>query len=1426
MKPINSKVTSNIDDNNTNFYKELFDKSFSIMLLIDPNTCKILKANNAACNFYGYSQNEITQLKISDINILSENEIKKEILNAKNHTRNFFNFKHRLANNNIRDVEVYVNNVNYNGQDVLFSVTHDVTEKKLNKRLLEISERKYRHLTESITDCVFTINLYGKFTYLNKAFENITKYKVNDFLGKHFNEIICPEYVEESNKNFLEGLQKETSSIYEIEIFDKNKNRIPIEIKASSLLNENNTIIGRTGIFRDITEKKLIEKERKRNEENFKSFVENAADIIVLIDKNGIIKYVNKVSEKLTGYKKNEVIGTSITNYIIKDDIDTALNALAGIMNGNINITFESSLIHKDGSLRPFLSNGKKFLYNDKFVNMVIIKDITHIKEAEKELSETKELYQSIFETSGTAMLIMSDKFDEIEMANKEFMNLVGAPDKNSLKTWAKYLSKESLLLLEKYHLSRIENPENTPSKYPVKIQHYDGSFKEVIVNAALLSKSKKTIISIIDVTEQNKTLRQLEESERRFREMSELLPQTVFEADLEGNIIYANKFAIKSFGYTQEELDEGLNFLLMLSPESRVVGKKNYKEKLQGEQVDIHEYIAQKKDGTTFPIILSSIPILKEGRVVGVRGVITDLTIQKKAEEKIIESEKLLIEAERIAKIGFWKIYHKENKTEWSDEIFRIIGEKPQSFKPTYSNFIEAIHPDDIEKVFNLNKSPLDNGKKRSTEFRIVSKKGKIKHVKEIWTTKYDKKGNPEITIGIVQDITTQKNNEIILKESEKRYRDLFYKSKDPTLLLYDNKIIDCNIETAKVLEKNSINDIIGKSLFELSAKYQEDGKLSKDKILENIKIAYKKGYNRFEWEHITFKGNIIYIEISLTPITINKKRMLYVIWRDISKRKKAEKEINKLNIAVKQSPSVVIITDKKGNIEYINPAFTKVTGYTLDEAIGQNPRILASGKTPKKEYKKLWGTITSGRVWEGELYNKKKDNTFYWEKIIISPVKNNKGKIINYIAIKTDITKQKEIEQKEKETRANLIKVNNKFKKQNIEIKLQNKLLTESKNELLTIQKELDSVINASKAIFIEVDSNYKVLRWNKSAVKITGILATKIVGRSIKELNLNSKINNLIIGVIEDCLKGKTVKEKEITFKSSNGEIQTILISSDAKLNSDNIIIGVFIVAQDITAITNYNKYLELIVEERTQELKEALLKEKELSELKSKFVSVVSHEFRTPLSAINFSANFINNYFEKLEKDKIKQKLKNIEAQVKHMTMLLDDVLIMGRIQSNRVVFKPEIINAREYFKPIIEEVYISKNKTHKIIYSENVKDAKICVDKVQARNIFINLLSNAIKFSPNSNEVYIKVDVNSKNTKVTVTDTGIGIKDIDEVFKPFVRGVNADNIQGTGLGLSIVKEAVKKHKGKINVNTKINEGTSIEVILPNNQETKN
>jgi PAS domain S-box-containing protein len=160
---------------------------------------------------------------------------------------------------------------------------------------------------------------------------------------------------------------------------------------------------------------------------------------------------------------------------------------------------------------------------------------------------------------------------------------------------------------------------------------------------------------------------------------------------------------------------------------------------------------------------------------------------------------------------------------------------------------------------------------------------------------------------------------------------------------------------------------------------------------------------------------GEVIHIDLRISPLEDRhgRPRGRVIVLRDISLRKRAEAQVRKLSRAVEQTASIVIITDTEGDIEYVNPAFTRVTGYTFDEAIGQNPRLLKGGETAAKVYEQLWDTITAGGMWQGEFHNKKKDGSFYWGYATISPIKDETGKITHFIGIQEDVTARKQAEE-----------------------------------------------------------------------------------------------------------------------------------------------------------------------------------------------------------------------------------------------------------------------------------------------------------------------------------------------------------------------------------------------------------------------------
>ena len=167
------------------------------------------------------------------------------------------------------------------------------------------------------------------------------------------------------------------------------------------------------------------------------------------------------------------------------------------------------------------------------------------------------------------------------------------------------------------------------------------------------------------------------------------------------------------------------------------------------------------------------------------------------------------------------------------------------------------------------------------------------------------------------------------------------------------------------------------------------------------------------FIFSHRLASGDVRFVEVHSSPITLGGKQSLFSIIHDITERKEAEEELRKLSLAVEQSPASIVITDTRGNIEYVNPKFTQVSGYTMEEVRGKNPNILKSGETPPEEYKRLWEAISAGNDWRGEFHNKKKNGELFWEMASISPVKNANNDITNFVAVKEDITERKRAEE-----------------------------------------------------------------------------------------------------------------------------------------------------------------------------------------------------------------------------------------------------------------------------------------------------------------------------------------------------------------------------------------------------------------------------
>ena len=354
--------------------------------------------------------------------------------------------------------------------------------------------------------------------------------------------------------------------------------------------------------------------------------------------------------------------------------------------------------------------------------------------------------------------------------------------------------------------------------------------------------------------------------------------------------------------------------------------------------------------------------------------------------------------------------------------------------------------------------------------------------------------------------------------------------------------------------------------------------------------------------------------------------------------------------------------------------------------------------------------------------------------------------------------------------------------------------------------------------------------IIDCNESTLKLFKCDRDYLIGKRPSEVSPDFQPDGEFSIVKGNTINNLVFNEKfrslEWRHKRPNGE----LFDVSATLNPLKLSKGTFMqaVLQDITEskkirveLKKHQNNLEKLIFDRTKELEESLEREKELGILKTRFVSMASHEFRTPLTSINAAADIILNYADKLSKEDIEKRLYKIKNEVVEITTTLEDILVLGKAESQKLKFEPVEINIVDVIKSIVFEYQISAETPREVDW--NILQNKILViaDPKWIKKIVLNLIHNAVKYSkPNSK---IKINILSENNYAvfSVSNEGIGIteKDQKNIFEPFHRGENVNQISGTGLGLTVTKKAVDLHKGKIKVVSKMNETTTFIVSIP-------
>jgi len=361
------------------------------------------------------------------------------------------------------------------------------------------------------------------------------------------------------------------------------------------------------------------------------------------------------------------------------------------------------------------------------------------------------------------------------------------------------------------------------------------------------------------------------------------------------------------------------------------------------------------------------------------------------------------------------------------------------------------------------------------------------------------------------------------------------------------------------------------------------------------------------------------------------------------------------------------------------------------------------------------------------------------------------------------------------------------------------------------------LDKILSSMSDLLIVTNPERIITKVNQATLNLLGFTESELLDKSI-DLFLTQNPNLSIYTLADSGLN----LNLETNLLTAEGRAIPVSFSSSAIVDEQGNKQGFVCVARDITEKKKIEAALlrVKVAEAAKEETDRALQQEKQLNEMKTKFISIASHEFRTPLTTILSSTELLRDYGYKWTEERKERHFQRIAVSVKHMTELLNDVLLIGKAEAGKIEFNPSSIDVVKFCQELIEEIEITA-KNHTIQFHCKRQYIHACMDEKLLRHIFGNLLSNAVKYSPKGGIVNFELIFQLEKLIFQIQDQGIGIPqaELSQLFDTFHRASNVGTIPGTGLGLAIVKKSVEAHEGQITVQSAVGLGTTFRVTLP-------
>ncbi len=834
-------------------------------------------------------------------------------------------------------------------------------------------------------------------------------------------------------------------------------------------------------------EKELSEARKKiesltKIKDQFDLLVSNMDDFVWLMNHRFEFTYVSPSIKKVLGYTEKEFlkmsileIGTTETREVLKKAYDDRIKGVSD----NSQKHWVTKHEHKNGNhvwietfTTPVFNNGEF----DGFIG--VTRDITQQKISEQKIIESRANLESLIEYTDARIWSIDMNYNIISI-NSNFRNdfksafgvkldkgaysLENLPD-HIFERWTglydRVLGGEQFSVIDEFEIENI--PRYVEINFnPIKVQ-------DNIIGATCYSR---------DITKQKISEQALLQSEQRYKSLVSNIPTVTYKClfDKDWTMKFISAEIQNLTGYPPDDFIDNKvrTFTSIIHPDDREYVSLFENEKLDKKESFQLEYRIVHKNGQIVWVHERGRGKFgDDGKIDSIDGVISDISTRKKNEQDLQNSElrfRILSDASMdMMKLNTTEeilvyvsdILHKRlrhtiilansiDESKMEAELVHISGLSGQVFKKALDiiGYSPVGHKFKIDKNFTeiFHRNKLTRFEKGLADFStqqipkgIANAIQKLLNINEIYTigvkhqnqlfgafhlfTMYGEKLEElsfiESFINLAGIVLQRQQLVEALHLSEEKFRSIFELTTSSISIQTADRVLLANkaFQNITGYKANEIKNLDPSTLIHPS---------DRDRVMERTRkmLDGEDVESNFVLHLLNKKSQEKWVDISASVINYEGHKATLLIANDITERKKAELQLNKFSTGIMNSPSSIVITDIKGTIEYVNPFFCDFTGYSFEEAVGENPRILNSGKNSKELYKDMWGTILKGEVWNGEIQNRKKNGDLYWEVARIAPIFDEKGKLTNFIAIKEDITERKrtleKLEQSEKDLR-----------------------------------------------------------------------------------------------------------------------------------------------------------------------------------------------------------------------------------------------------------------------------------------------------------------------------------------------------------------------------------------------------------------------